>query len=65
MHSERMQIAINLNKILTGSAPDVQLEPEDIVFVPDNKAKRALSRAADAAVTLVTGIAIWRIGGIN
>src|SRR5262249_47611301 len=45
--STRKQIPIDMKKILSGKAPDVELQPQDVLFIPDNTAKRASIRAAE------------------
>jgi polysaccharide export outer membrane protein len=56
----RTEIAVDLKKILTGRAKDVPLEAQDILLVPLNAPKRAMIRAAEAAVQVGTGVAIYR-----
>lgn len=58
--SDRSEIAIDLQKVLAGSAEDVALHPNDILFVPNSTPKRAAIRAMEAAIEAGTGIAIWR-----
>lgn len=56
----RGEIPIDLNRIMTGQAGDAPLWPEDILFVPASAPKKALGRAAEAAVQVATGIIIFR-----
>ncbi len=56
----RQEIPVDLGKVLAGKMPDPRLEPNDILFVPDSTAKRALRRSAEAAVQIATGVIIWR-----
>ncbi len=56
----RTEIAVNLKKILTGQAGDLPLQSEDILFVPSSAPKKAVARAAEAAIQLGTGVVIWR-----
>jgi polysaccharide biosynthesis/export protein len=56
----RAEIAVDLKRILAGQAADVALESEDILFVPGSTPKRALARAAEAAIQLTTGLIIFR-----
>ena len=58
--TDRTEIPINVKKILTGQAQDVQLLPEDIFFIPGSAAKRASLRALEAAIQMGTGIVVWR-----
>jgi polysaccharide biosynthesis/export protein len=57
---DRMEIPIDVNSILNGKTRDEPLRADDILFIPNNAAKRAAVRAAEAAVQVGTGIAIWR-----
>jgi polysaccharide export outer membrane protein len=58
--AQRAEIAVNVSRILSGRAQDVELRADDILFVPNNAAKSAGLRAVEAAIQLGTGIAIWR-----
>jgi polysaccharide export outer membrane protein len=53
------QILADLKKILQGQLPDPVLQPDDILFIPDSSAKRALHRGLEAIVQTTTGIAIY------
>jgi polysaccharide export outer membrane protein len=57
---ERKEIVVDLNKTLGGKSPDVQLRPDDILFVPNSMSKKAFIRGMEAAIQLGTGIVIWR-----
>ena len=59
--SNRKDIPVNIARILHGKASDVQLRGADILYVPDNSTKNVALRAAEAAVSIGTGVAIWRI----
>jgi polysaccharide export outer membrane protein len=56
----REQIPINLNKVLKGNSPDLELVANDILFVPDSTQKAALKRALEATVATASGLLIWR-----
>ena len=56
----REEIPVDLRKTLAGSAPDVGLQPEDILYVPSSMSKKAIIRGMEAAIQLGTGIIIWR-----
>jgi polysaccharide export outer membrane protein len=58
--SERVEIPANLSKIMRGDAPDMMLHADDILFVPNNAPKSAGLRAAETAINIGTGVAIWR-----
>jgi len=60
-HADRTkeEIPVNIQKILDGSADDVPLIANDILFVPSNRVKTGLSRALDSAVAIAVGRAIY------
>ncbi len=59
-NSERTEIAINVQKILQGKAPDLQLQQEDILFVPNNAPKSAALRGVEAAIGIGSALVIYR-----
>jgi len=58
--TSRAEIPINLQLVLAGKSGDVPLQAEDILFVPSSTPKRAITRAAEAALQIGTGLAIYR-----
>ena len=60
--SQRLEIAVSLGDIMAGRSEDVALWPDDILFVPTSGAKAAAIRAAEVALGIGSGIAIWRVG---
>jgi polysaccharide export outer membrane protein len=54
-------VPLDLKKIMAAKAPDPQLQPDDVVFVPNSAAKSAAKRGAEAVLQMATGIAIWRM----
>jgi polysaccharide biosynthesis/export protein len=59
---QRDQVPVDLKKVMHLKTPDVQLEANDILFVPDSNGLRALHRAGDVALTLTTGVGIVAAG---
>ncbi|MBV9267646.1 MAG: polysaccharide biosynthesis/export family protein [Acidobacteriaceae bacterium] len=55
----RTEVPANVRKILDGRAPDVTLHPDDILFIPNSKAKAAGSAAMQTAINMAS-IAVWR-----
>jgi polysaccharide export outer membrane protein len=55
------EIAVDLGKVLKRQAEDVQLQPSDILYVPDSGTKQALIRAAEIGVSIGTGVALYRL----
>ena len=60
VNGTREQIPIALNKILEGREKDVTLHAQDILFVPNSKAKDAASRTIQAIMQAAVGVAIYR-----
>jgi polysaccharide export outer membrane protein len=58
--ANRTEIPVDLKKIMAAQAGDVALESEDILFIPASAPKKALGRAAEAAIQLTTGLVIFR-----
>jgi polysaccharide export outer membrane protein len=56
----RIEIPVNISKILEGRAPDVPLQPNDILLVPVNVARGVLMKTAETALQIGTGVVIWR-----
>jgi polysaccharide export outer membrane protein len=56
----RVEIPVNVGKILANKAPDPGLQPKDIFFVPNSSAKSAIYRASESAVSVATGVAIYK-----
>jgi polysaccharide biosynthesis/export protein len=54
-------VPLSLKQILAAKAPDPQLQPDDVVFVPSSAGKSAAKRGAEAILQMATGVAIWRI----
>jgi polysaccharide export outer membrane protein len=61
---QRDQVPVDLKKVLHLKTPDVQLQANDILFVPDSNGLKALHRAGDVALSLTTGIGIVAAGKI-
>ena len=57
--AEREQIPANVKKIMKNEAPDLQLRPDDILYIPNSFQKTAGAVSLGAAIALGTGLAIW------
>jgi polysaccharide biosynthesis/export protein len=55
----RLEIPISIKKMLYKKAPDVALQPEDILFIPNSLAKSAARRSLEAVVQTASGVAIY------
>jgi polysaccharide biosynthesis/export protein len=58
--SNKNEIPVNLSLVMSGKAPDMQLYPNDVLFVPDNVPASAMKRATEAAIQIATGVMIYR-----
>ena len=53
------EVPIPLDTILSAKSPDLELQPDDIVFVPNSAAKTVATRSLEAIVQTATGLAIY------
>jgi len=58
--AERTEQLLDLNRILSGKDPDLTLEPQDILYLPTNKAKIVTVRAIEAIIGTSSSIAVFR-----
>lgn len=60
----RQEIPVELSKLLDRKTQDVPLMPDDILYIPDNNAKRVavniLDKATVFSLSTVSGVLIWR-----
>jgi polysaccharide export outer membrane protein len=59
--TQRTEVAVDIKRILAGTANDVPLLPGDILFVPGSTGKKATLRAIEAAITAGTTIATYGV----
>jgi len=59
---QRDQVPVDLSKVMHLKTQDVQMQANDILFVPDSNGLKALHRAGDVAVSLTTGVALLAAG---
>ena len=57
--SNRTEINIDIKRLMAGKLPDIALQPNDILFIPNSGAKSAGFRTIEAIVTAATGLAIY------
>lgn len=55
---QRVEIPVDLKKVMDGRASDVMLQRADILFIPNNLPKSATLRGLEAAIAIGTGMAI-------
>jgi polysaccharide biosynthesis/export protein len=57
--SHQQETLISLKNILSAKSPDLNLQPDDIVFIPTSAAKAAGRRTLEAIVQTASGLAIY------
>lgn len=57
--TNRMRIPVDLKKLMDGKIADVQLEPNDILFVPNSNMKVVRQRTIDTLVGTTSAMAVW------
>jgi polysaccharide export outer membrane protein len=55
------EVAVDLKKVMEFQAEDVQLQPSDIVYVPNSATKQAVIRTLELAIALGTAVALYRV----
>ena len=60
VNGAKEEIPVRIKDILVGKAADLALEANDVLFVPDSGAKKAVSRSVDALIQVATGVVIFR-----
>ncbi len=58
---QQHEMTVDLKKVVERKAEDVRLQSSDILYVPDSAAKRALLRASEVALSVATGVALYRV----
>jgi len=58
--AQRAEVRINVGRMLSGKSNDIQLQANDILFIPNNMAKTIAMRTAEALIQTGTGMAIYK-----
>src|SRR6266849_2664796 len=58
---QQHEVAVDLKKVLERTAEDLQLQPSDILYVPDSASKQAMYRALEFGIALGAGLALYRV----
>jgi polysaccharide biosynthesis/export protein len=58
---KQQQVEVDLKKIRNRQEEDLQLQPSDILYIPDSAAKQALIRSIEFGVALGSGVALYRL----
>ena len=57
---ERVEIPVDLKKIVAGKGEDIGLGPNDVLYVPGSTSKKIAIRSLEAAIQTLSGVIIWR-----
>ncbi len=58
---QQHEVAVDLKKVMARQAEDIQLQPSDILYVPDSAAKKAMLRTVELGIALGSGVALYRV----
>jgi polysaccharide export outer membrane protein len=61
VQGQQHQVDIDLKKVMKRETEDVQLQPSDILYVPNSAGKQAMLRALEFGIALGSGVALYRI----
>jgi polysaccharide export outer membrane protein len=56
---KQAELPIDVKKLMQGKAPDVQMLPSDILFIPGSVSKAAAIKALQSGLTIGTAGALW------
>jgi polysaccharide export outer membrane protein len=55
------EVPLPLRDMLSNKSPDIRLQAEDIIFVPNSAAKSATRRSLEAIIQTATGLAVYGV----
>jgi polysaccharide biosynthesis/export protein len=58
---QQHEVAVDLKKVMQRRAEDVQLQPSDILYVPNSPGRQAMVRALEFGIALGSGVALYRV----
>jgi protein involved in polysaccharide export with SLBB domain len=58
---QQHEVALDLKKIQNRQAEDLQLQPSDILYVPQSGAKQAILKSVEFGIALGSGVALYRL----
>jgi len=61
LQGQQHEQMIDLKKIVKRQTEDVQLQPSDILYVPESTAKQVLLKASELAFSLGSSVALYRV----
>jgi polysaccharide export outer membrane protein len=58
---KQTETQVDLKKVLNRQSEDITMHPSDILFVPDDRTKQALIKAAEIALGIGAAVAVFRL----
>lgn len=58
---QREELPVDVKDLLAGKRKDVNLQADDILFIPGSTGKKVALRTLETAIQTGTGLAIWRV----
>ncbi len=58
---QQHEVAVDLKKVMQRKSEDVQLQPSDILYVPNSASRRAMLKALEFGIALGSGVALYRV----
>jgi polysaccharide biosynthesis/export protein len=58
---KQTETPVDLKKVLNRQSEDITMHPSDILFIPDDRTKQALIKAAEIALGIGTAVAVFRL----
>jgi polysaccharide biosynthesis/export protein len=58
---QQHEVEVDLKKVMKRQAEDVQLQPSDILYVPNSAGRQAMLRALEFGIALGSGVALYRV----
>jgi len=61
IQGQQHEVEVDLRKVMKRESEDVQLQPSDILYVPNSAGRQAMLRALEFGIALGSGIALYRV----
>ncbi len=58
---QQHEVNVDLKKVMKRESEDVQLQPSDILYVPNSAGRQAMIRALEFGIALGSGVALYRV----
>jgi polysaccharide export outer membrane protein len=58
---QQHEVEVDLRKVMKRESEDVQLQPSDILYVPNSAGRQAMLRALEFGIALGSGVALYRV----